>query len=268
MIAALACAVAALLVAPPAGAARRFARSYPRRPRSCPPRPNAAVAVLPAALVAQAVGGVGAVVAVLVLAATLRIRRRRSARRRLRETERRHLLDGLDVVIAELRVGAHPAAAAAVAAQECAGAAARGFAVGAARCRLGGSAADGLRDATVAGSGTPPVCGDLERVADAWRVAERHGLALAELLAASRADLGGRIRFGHRTESALAGARASAAVLAGLPLLGILLGQSMGAAPLRVLLGGGLGGVLLALGTTLVCAGLFWTDAIVERVTS
>ena len=97
-------------------------------------------------------------------------------------------------------------------------------------------------------------------------MAERHGLALADLLEAARSDLLGRIRFRQRTEAALAGARATAAVLAGLPALGVTLGQLMGAAPLRVLLGGGLGGVLLVLGTVLACAGLLWTDGIVGRV--
>ena len=88
----------------------------------------------------------------------------------------------------------------------------------------------------------------------------------AELLAAARLDLLGRIRFRGRTEAALAGARASAAVLAGLPLLGIGLGELMGARPVRLLFHGGLGGVLLLIGVGLVCAGLLWTEAIVRRV--
>lgn len=109
---------------------------------------------------------------------------------------------------------------------------------------------------------------DLARLAGAWRLAEQHGLALADLLAANRTDLVGRIRFGRRTEAVLAGARASGAVLAGLPVLGILLGEAMGAAPMRVLLGGGVGGVLLALGAGFVAVGLIWTDAITGRVIS
>ncbi|MFD4181263.1 hypothetical protein ACFWPB_09120, partial [Rhodococcus sp. NPDC058514] len=68
-------------------------------------------------------------------------------------------------------------------------------------------------------------------------------------------------------EAGLAGARATAAVLACLPVLGIALGQLMGAGPLRVLLSGGLGGLLLILGTLFVCAGLLWTDRITGRVT-
>jgi tight adherence protein B len=89
---------------------------------------------------------------------------------------------------------------------------------------------------------------------------------LAELLEAARRDLLARIRFGSRVDSALAGARATAAVLAALPILGIGLGQLMGATPVRVLLGGGAGAALLVVGTGLACAGLLWSDAITRRV--
>ena len=100
-----------------------------------------------------------------------------------------------------------------------------------------------------------------------WAIAETRGLALAELLGAVRVDLLGRQRFRQRTEAGLAGARATAAVLAGLPLLGVGLGQLMGASPLSVLFGGGLGGVMLVTGSILLCVGLLWTDRIVRAVT-
>ena len=74
------------------------------------------------------------------------------------------------------------------------------------------------------------------------------------------------MRIRARTEAGLAGARATATVLAGLPVLGVGLGQLMGAAPLGILLAGGLGGIMLVVGTALVCAGLLWTDRIAARV--
>ncbi|MEV5838321.1 type II secretion system F family protein [Nocardia sp. NPDC052112] len=196
----------------------------------------------------------------MLVGGTVGIRVRQASRDRRRNAECAYLLDALEAVIGELRVGAHPSAAAEVAAQEARGEAAHAFAVGAARSRLGGSGADGMRDP---GS---IVEAELARIADAWQVAEHHGLALAELLSAARADLLGRIRFRNRTTAALAGARATAAVLAGLPLLGIGLGQLMGAAPLHVLLSPGAGTVLLPLGAALVSTGLLWTDAITRKV--
>lgn len=207
-----------------------------------------------------AVLGIGPLVAAGIVAGTVTIRMRQIREDRRRAAECAALAEALDTVVGELRVGAHPSAAAATAASEIGGSASAAFAVCAARARLGGAAADGLRDPEAV------IAAELSRVADAWQVAERYGLALAELLAAMRADLVSRIRFRDRTVAALAGARATALVLAGLPLLGIALGQLIGAAPLQVLLTPGPGALLLPLGTALVCAGLLWTDAITRKV--
>ncbi|GAB0103433.1 type II secretion system F family protein [Nocardia sp. JMUB6875] len=204
--------------------------------------------------------GPGPVVAAVLVAATLAARRRRARRERLQAADSAQLIEGLESVIGELRIGAHPSAAAQVAAQETTGEVARAFAVSAARSRLGGSGAEGLRRPGAA------VAGELARVAAAWQVAERHGLALAELLTAARLDLLGRKRFRDRTRAALAGARATAAVLALLPLLGIGLGELMGASPLDVLFRSAAGTVLLPLGSALTCAGLLWADAITDKV--
>lgn len=217
-------------------------------------------AVFLACVPLAAVGAVGPAVAAAVIAATARRRNRRRRAGERRDRARRSVLAGLDVVIGELRVGAHPAVACESAATECDGGAAEAFRCAAARARLGGSAASGLT------AGDSVVADDLRRIANAWAVAETHGLALAELLHAARSDLLGRSRFRARADAGLAGARATAAVLAGLPVLGVGLGQMMGAAPVRVLLGGGLGGVLLVIGTVLVALGLAWTDRIVDRV--
>lgn len=103
------------------------------------------------------------------------------------------------------------------------------------------------------------------RVAAAWHVAEERGVALADLLDAVRRDLAGRIRFRSRTEAGLAGARSTAAVLAGLPLLGIAPGQAIGDAPLALLLRDTTGGLLLVVGAVLVCLGLWWTERITAR---
>ncbi|MGI5221889.1 type II secretion system F family protein [Nocardia sp. CA-290969] len=252
-------AVALLLIPAPADR-RRFTRVFGAPvSRRVPGRWLVRGAAGLGCAVALVLGSGSLIGGVLVVAtATVRMRRARLARRH--NTECGYLLDALSAVIAELRVGAHPSAAAAVAARETGGIAAQAFAVGAARSRLGGSGADGLlRPHTV-------IAAELARVADAWRVAERHGLALAELLAAARADLAARIKFRNRTEAALAGARATATILAVLPVLGIGLGQLMGAQPLRVLLFSSIGTFLLPLGAGLACAGLLWADEITRRV--
>ncbi|MEU4315496.1 hypothetical protein [Nocardia sp. NPDC024068] len=245
---------------PTAAGRRRFASIFTARPTRRFPLHWPARAAAALGCVAAFGLGSGSLMAALLVAATVTTRVRRARAARVHRAECGNLLDGLEAVIAELRVGAHPGAAAAVAARETAGVAASAFAVGAARSRLGGSGAEGLlRPDSVIGP-------ELVRVADAWRVAERHGLALAELLAATRADLSARIAFRSRTDAALAGARATAAILAVLPVLGIGLGQMMGANPLRVLLFSSPGTYLLPLGTGLACAGLLWADEITRRV--
>ncbi len=260
MSAAMVCLALAVLTVPSTGPRRRmrdlFIRTDPRKLRYH----NILRVVACPALACTLPLGIGVFLAVAMLAGTVGLRRRRAVADRRRAEACVHLLDALEVVIGELRVGAHPSAAADVAARESRGAAARAFAVSAARGKLGGSAADGLRDPhTVIGA-------ELARIADAWRIAEHHGLALAELLTAARADLMGRIRFRARATAALAGARATATVLSTLPLLGLALGQLMGADPLRVLLASAAGRLLLPLGVGLACVGLLWSDGITRKV--
>ncbi|OQS14349.1 hypothetical protein B0T36_15250 [Nocardia donostiensis] len=259
---ALVCAALALLAVPRGRQRRRFSELFATVCRPAARYGSAAVYRVGAGIgcAAAFLLGIGPLIAAVILAGTIGIRMRRAARDRSRRTECGQLLDALDAVIGELRVGAHPSAAAQVAAAEAAGVASRAFAVSSARSRLGGCGSDALR-----GHGWV-IGAELGRIADAWRVAENHGLALAELLGAARTDLTARIRFRDRTEAALAGARATAAVLAGLPLLGIALGQLMGAAPLGVLFTSPAGNYLLPIGAGLACAGLLWSDAITRKV--
>jgi tight adherence protein B len=199
-----------------------------------------------------------------IAAATAARRMRLSRERRLHQRELDGLAAALDAVIAELRVGAHPADACDAAGREAAAAdgpqapVAAAFRSASARAKLGGAAAEGFR-------GVPcRVSSELERLAEAWSVADAHGLPLADLLGAAHADLTARSRFASRAEAGLAGARATAGVLALLPLLGIALGQMMGAQPLAVLLGGGAGGIFLVVGVALACAGLAWSDRLTQ----
>ncbi|OBG33646.1 type II secretion system F family protein [Mycobacterium sp. E3198] len=212
----------------------------------------AVAALLPATAV-LAIGVVGATT-------SLRYRRRRRARRAAAEGAT--LEAALEVLVGELRVGAHPVRAFHVAAGESDGAVAGSLRAVASRARLGADVAGGLRAA--ARSSTLPE--QWERLAVCWQLAGDHGLAIATLMRAAQRDIAERQRFSARVTSSMAGARATATILAGLPALGMLLGQLIGARPLSLLLGGHTGGWLLVVGSTLACGGLLWSDRITDRL--
>jgi tight adherence protein B len=170
------------------------------------------------------------------------------------------LSDALGVLVAELRAGAHPSDAASAAvigtpdgAPEGAGAT-RALSVAAAAARLGGDVPAALHCA-----GPVQLRPWLDRLAVAWSLADRYGIPLADLLDAVRSDTEQRVRFTAEVRARLAGPRATAAVLAGLPLLGLVLGHAVGAAPLRVLSETSAGQGLLVVGTGLACAGILWS---------
>ncbi len=201
-------------------------------------------------------------VAVVVATAGVRYRRRRLIRRATAEGHA--LQSALEVLVGELRAGAHPVRAFCVAANDTAGAVAVSLRSVAARARLGADVVAGLRAA--AGSSVLPQ--HWERLAVCWQLATDHGLAIATLMRAAQRDIAERQRFSARVASSMAGARATAAILAALPVLGVLLGQLIGARPLGFLLSGHAGGWLLLVGSALACAGLLWSDRIADRVTS
>ncbi|OBB64630.1 type II secretion system F family protein [Mycobacterium sp. 852014-50255_SCH5639931] len=202
--------------------------------------------------------------AVAVVGATSGLRYHRRHRIRSAQREGQALEGALDVLVGELRVGSHPVRAFGVAAGETAGAVSDSLLAVAARARLGADVAAGLRAA--AKSSALPAHWD--RLALCWQLASDHGLAIATLMRAAQHDIAERQRFSARVTSSMAGARATAVILAGLPVLGVLLGQLIGARPLAFLLGGHAGGWLLVVGSTLACGGLLWADQITDRLES
>ena len=170
----------------------------------------------------------------------------------------------LEVLVGELRVGAHPQRAFSIAAAEVAGPVAASFRAVAARARLGADVPAGLRSEARASA----LSAQWDRLAVSWQLASEHGLAMTTLMRAAQRDIVERQRFSDRVESGMAGARATAVILATLPVLGVLLGQLIGAEPLSFLMSGRSGGWLLVTGVTLVCGGLLWSDRITDRVTS
>lgn len=151
----------------------------------------AAVALLPLTTVLC-----GAVVGATV---SVRYLRRRRIRRATREG---HALEtALDVLVGELRAGAHPVRAFGVAADETAGAVAASLRSVAARARLGADVAAGL----AAASRSSALPAQWERLALCWRLASDNGLGIATLMRAAQRDIAERQRFSARVASSLAG---------------------------------------------------------------
>ena len=106
---------------------------------------------------------------------------------------------------------------------------------------------------------------ELERVACLWRCAQTRGVPIASLLATARDEIDTRLQHRAATDAALTGPKTTATVLSLLPLGGIAMGSAMGANPIGLLLGPGLGSVLLLVGTALVCGGVLASGAIIRR---
>jgi tight adherence protein B len=106
----------------------------------------------------------------------------------------------------------------------------------------------------------------LDRISAAVRLSTRTGCSLAAVAAAVEDDLRARQRQRRELRSVIAAPRASAALLAGLPLLGLAMGSGVGAEPWRVLTTTGTGQVLLVVGVALELTGLAWSARLVRRV--
>lgn len=193
-----------------------------------------------------AVGLAAAVVSITVGLGARAARRERSARR-----ARRDLRAAIHVLVAELQAGGRPADALASAGEFASPSA---FRTASAAARRGEDVAAAL--AHHAG---------LAPVAVAWAVAARDGAPLSDVLSRVAADLDAREAQADRVAAALAGPRASAALLSGMPVVGVLLGSSLGARPLSFLIGTPAGHLALLGGVVLDAAGAVWTWALTAR---
>ncbi|RKN59217.1 hypothetical protein D7193_09555 [Micromonospora costi] len=96
--------------------------------------------------------------------------------------------------------------------------------------------------------------------AAAVRLADRTGAPLADLVERIEADARSSDRGLAAAVAQAAGARATAWLLAALPLGGIGLGYGIGVDPVQVLLHTPVGGVSAVLAVVLQVAGLFWAE--------
>jgi len=100
----------------------------------------------------------------------------------------------------------------------------------------------------------------------AWRMSEQTGAPLAEVLDRLAVGLRQEAEVDAEVEASLAAPRATARLLAGLPLVGIALGELIGARPVAVLLGTPVGRVCGLCGVLLAVAGQLWSRRLVDRV--
>lgn len=137
-----------------------------------------------------------------------------------------------------------------------------------------GTPAQVVRDAALlahqarSGTAAPLDTPALQRVATLWSVSAARGVPVAKLVSAARDELDHAARHRAATHAALAGPRTTAAVLAALPLAGMCMGAAMGARPIAFLTGGGVGGVLLIVGTSLVSGGVLSAHVIIQGAAS
>jgi tight adherence protein B len=245
---------AALVTWPARTAARRLALLKGRRRRHRKlPRPNVAVVGLLAAVPGCLALGIGGALAGGLAGIVASRRWQERSRLRSRVQAMADLAETLRSLVAELRAGAHPVIAAESVAADAPLVGAQAMRTIAAAARLGGDV-----ERTV----SEPLLAD---TVHAWALAERHGLPLADVLAAVVRDLDQRARFARQVQARMAGPRASATVLALLPLAGTALGEVMGAHPLHVLGRTTLGQVLLVVGVGLGCVGVLWSARLTHQ---
>lgn len=223
-----------------AGDPRRFAAAWSYATTA--PRLTTLAAAGSAAGLGAVLGGPVAAVAVGAyggLAARITLRRRST---RATMSERVRQLDALGALAADLRAGWPVATAASALSHP-------------------------ERSARVPAAGPEPAAQRLAALTRAaFHLAERTGAPLADLLERVEADARAMDRALAAAAAQAAGARATAWLLAGLPLGGIALGYGIGVDPLAVLLHTPIGAGCAIAAIVLQFAGLAWADRLSGNV--
>jgi len=204
-------------------------------------------------------GPVAGLLAALAGHLALRTSTARTARRS-RDLERAAAVEACAALSTELRAGRTPAEALAVAGSTAAGAVADGLREGAAAARLGADVASALTR-TADTSAAPEL---LHGLSACWRVCSESGSGLAAAVDRLAEGLARSHIQRRAVDAELAGPRATAALLAGLPLAGVVLAAGLGARPVHVLLDTPVGAACLAVGISLDLLGVWWTGRIVD----
>jgi tight adherence protein B len=184
----------------------------------------------------------------------------RVGRSRRQAQERARAVEACAALGAELRAGQAPGAALTVAAALAVGPTGQVLRAAAASADVGGDV-PAVLVAGAEGCASPSL---LRGLAACWSLCASTGSGLAaavERLEAAERDARDRRRA---VQAELAGPRATAALLAVLPLIGLLLAGGLGAQPHRVF-ATPVGAACLVLGIGLDLAGLAWTRRLVRR---
>jgi len=218
---------------------------------------------LAAALTALAVAVWSAPPAHLPLEASTRSRpswgRSWGAGRRRVAADQAAVLEACDLLAAELAAGRPPGAALAAAAERWPPLVAAVEAL-----RLGADVPGALRSLAAEHRGAA----DLRWVAGAWQVAQRSGHGLAAALERTADSLRARRRTRRLVDSELASARATARLVASLPLAVLVMGSGAGSDPWSFLLRTPLGWACLVSGLALVALGLWWIERLADRASA
>ena len=111
-----------------------------------------------------------------------------------------------------------------------------------------------------------PGAGQLRNLAASWQVAHETGSGLAAAVHRAAQAIRAERRTARLVSAELASARATARMLAVLPVGVLLLGAGVGGDPVGLLLTTPLGLGCLAVGLGLSVAGLAWLERIADRV--
>lgn len=166
-------------------------------------------------------------------------------------TTRAEALVLIDDVAGQVRAGASPAAA-----------------WSEARALMTGSSATGAEEPIeslrqlAAAPGAPP---GLRALHASWILCDDVGAPLADVLKAVAAGIRQDAEVEADIDAALAGPQATARLLAGLPLVGLAIGELIGARPLEVLVQTPVGRTCGVLGLLLAGAGQWWTRRLIRR---
>ncbi len=196
--------------------------------------------------------------ALLAAERVARVRRARAAR----EQERQQAGEACAVLAGELRAGRSAAQALTAAADVATGAVRLALLAASSSAGLGGDVPAALLGKASASAAPELLAG----LGACWQVCAGTGSGLA--MAVDRLEEGLRAEQGQRLAVAaeLAGPRATAGLLACLPLAGIALAAGLGAWPVHVLLHTTIGLACAVLGVGLDGLGVWWTGRLVARV--